>query len=196
MCDIYGGHKLDELPKKHINCEHIWPQSFFKGRSPMKSDMNHCFASQYKLNTHRSNKKFDDIDENGEYLTDNGETIPKETGEETDEETGTDSEEQDEEEHETDDGELCEKSNYNQTFEPRDVSKGNIARAIAYFNVMYPKYDMNKVIDVRTLLEWHHADPVDESEHKRVDVIFKHQHNLNPFIVCPELVSRLYVVVK
>ena len=162
----------------------------------MKSDMNHCFASQYKLNTHRSNKKFDDIDENGEYLTDNGETIPKETGEETDEETGTDSEEQDEEEHETDDGELCEKSNYNQTFEPRDVSKGNIARAIAYFNVMYPKYDMNKVIDVRTLLEWHHADPVDESEHKRVDVIFKHQHNLNPFIVCPELVSRLYVVVK
>ena len=186
MCDIYGGHKLDEVQKSHVNCEHIWPQSFFKGRSPMKSDMNHCFASQYKLNTHRSNKKFDEIDDDeAEYLTELGEKQCDDTDEEIDSE----------DEQHVDNGELCEKSNYNKTFEPRDVSKGNIARAIAYFNTMYPRYELNKVIDVDTLIDWHHEDPVDESERKRVDVIFQHQHNLNPFIVCPELLSRVYLTI-
>ena len=151
----------------------------------MKSDMNHCFASQYKLNTHRSNKKFDEIDDDeAEYLTELGEK----QCEDTNEEFVSDGKQA------RYNGELCEKSNYNNTFEPRDVSKGNIARAIAYFNTMYPAYDMQNVIDVDTLVDWHHEDPVDESERKRVDVIFKHQHNINPFIVCPELLSRVYIM--
>jgi endonuclease I len=190
--DIYGGHNLENVPKAHINCEHVWPQSFFKGRSPMKSDMNHCFASHYKLNTHRSNKKFDEIDDDeAEYLNQVGEKVDDECLS-----TGSDSDLEDEveEENQIDSGELCEKSNYNNTFEPRDVSKGNIARAIAYFNTMYPKYDISKVIDIRTLIDWHHADPVDGGERKRVDVIYEHQRNLNPFIVCPELVARVYLV--
>jgi endonuclease I len=175
--DIYGGHDIN-ANEKTINCEHVWPQSFFKGRSPMKSDMNHCFASQYRLNTHRSNKKFDEIDDDdAAFLDENGNWL-----ENLDEDIEID--------------DLCEKSNYNNTFEPRDVSKGNIARAIAYFNTMYPAYDMNKVIDVPILLQWHHEDPVDDVERQRVDVIYTHQHNINPFIVCPELVSRVYITVK
>ena len=173
--DIYGGHDLKGGDTK-INCEHVWPQSFFRGKLPMKSDLNHCFASQYKLNTHRSNKKFADIDdEEAQFLDDFGEKI--DLYEDTIDEN---------------EDELCEKSNYDDTFEPGDVSKGNVARAVAYFNTMYPQYDMRQVMDVETLLEWHHKDPVDDNERNRVDTIFEHQRNLNPYIVCPELVSRVY----
>jgi endonuclease I len=172
--DIYGGHSIDSTPTHQINCEHVWPQSFFKGRSPMKSDMNHCFASQSRLNTHRSNKKFDEIDDDeAEFLDTHGNRV-RDSDDESDVE------------------DYCEKSNYDNTFEPIDVSKGNIARAIAYFNTMYPKYNLNQVIEIPVLLQWHQDDPVDDAEKHRVDVIHKHQHNLNPFIVCPELVSRVY----
>jgi endonuclease I len=190
--DIYGGHSLEDVPKEHINCEHVWPQSFFKGRSPMKSDMNHCFASHYKLNTHRSDNKFDEIDDDeAQYLNEVGEKVDDDCSDSDSD--GDDELEGDVEEKQGDRGKFCEKSNYNNTFEPRDVSKGNIARAIAYFNTMYPKYDISKVIDIRTLIDWHHADPVDGGERKRVDIIYEHQKNLNPFIVCPELVSRVYL---
>lgn len=185
--DIYGGHELENIHRKKVNCEHIWPQSFFKKKYPMKSDLNHCFASQYKLNTHRSNKKFDEIDDDeAQFLDENGKPLELD-----DSDLSNDEEISDEED--LDVTNLSEKSNYNNTFEPRDVSKGNVARAIAYFNTMYPKYDMNKVIDVPVLLTWHHQDPIDEGERKRVDVIYKYQNNVNPFIVCPELVSRIYL---
>jgi len=190
--DIYGGHALDSISKKKINCEHVWPQSFFKKKFPMKSDLNHCFASQYKLNTHRSNKKFDEIDDDeAQFLDVNGKKITIEDDESDDEESSDN--EFDTEDIEANVSNLSEKSNYNNTFEPRDVSKGNVARAIAYFNTMYPKYDLSKVIDVPILLRWHHEDPVDEGERNRVNVIYKYQKNVNPFIICPELVSRIYL---
>ena len=148
---------------------------------------NHCFESQYKLNTHRSNKKFDEIDDDeAQFLDENGKPFDPDDDDSSNDEEFSDDEE-------LDLANLSEKSNYNNTFEPRDVSKGNIARAVAYFNTMYPKYDMNKVIDVPVLLTWHHQDPVDEGERKRVDVIYKYQNNVNPFIICPELVSRIYL---
>ena len=185
--DIYGGHALDSISKKKINCEHVWPQSFFKKKYPMRSYLNHCFASQHKLNTHRSDKKFDEIDDDeAQFLDENGKKIhPNDVDSSDDEDTTSD---------ELDFGNLSEKSNYNNTFEPRDVSKGNIARAVAYFNTMYPKYDISKVIDIPVLLSWHHQDPVDDGERKRVEVILNHQKNINPFIICPELVSRIYLV--
>lgn len=190
--DIYGGHALDTISKKKINCEHIWPQSFFKKKYPMKSDLNHCFASQYKLNTHRSNKKFDEIDDDeAQFLDKNGKNLHL-TDDATDDDESSDN---DTTVNVFDVENLSEKSNYNNTFEPRDVSKGNIARAIAYFNTMYPKYDMNKVIDIPVLLSWHHQDPVDDGERKRVDVIYKYQNNVNPYIICPELVSRIYLYI-
>ena len=43
-----------------------------------------------------------------------------------------------------------------------------------------------------TLLEWHEADPVDEKERHRNDVIHQYQHNRNPFIDHPEWVDMLY----
>jgi len=39
-------------------------------RTPMKSDMNHCFSSQFKLNT-QATKEMDEIDDDVEPLSSN-----------------------------------------------------------------------------------------------------------------------------
>lgn len=170
LCDergLYGGNVVDT---NTMNCEHVWPQSFFKGKYPMKSDLNHCFLTNSRLNSHRNSYRFFDV-EDGEYMDENGKKLVK---------GGTIS------------NKCSRKCNYERTFEPRDISKGNIARAVAYFNTMYPEYDMSKIIDVDTMLRWHKEDPVDECEQFRTDVIFKYQRNLNPYIVCPELMEIVY----
>ena len=46
---VYSGYKIDwDYGSKSnnpypINCEHTVPQSFFKARAPMKSDLHHIF---------------------------------------------------------------------------------------------------------------------------------------------------------
>ena len=163
---LYGGNSKGEYK---MNCEHVWPQSFFKGKYPMKSDMNHCFFTNSRLNSHRNSYRFLDIESVDAQVIDK-------TGKKTDVIVG----------------DCSIKCNYDRTFEPRDVSKGNVARAIAYFNTMYPDYDMSKVIDTETMIKWHKEDPVSEGERLRTNVIYKHQHNLNPYIVCPELLEIVY----
>nr|QOI90544.1 hypothetical protein HWQ62_00413 [Pyramimonas orientalis virus] len=166
---LYGGCSIET---NRMNCEHVWPQSFFHGEYPMKSDMNHCFFTHSKLNSHRSTYKFENLDHdrNTHYLDSYGNVVER-----TNIETG-----------------FSKKSNYDRSFEPLDISKGNIARAIAYFNTMYPIYDISKIIDIPTMIEWHVNDPVDDNEKERVNVVFDVQKNVNPYIVCPELLELIY----
>ena len=163
---LYGGNDIDN---KDINCEHIWPQSFFKKKYPMRSDMNHCFFTHRRLNSHRNTYKFGEIDDNlAVYINQYGIKVPDNS---------------------------ClysKKCNIEDIFEPIDVSKGNVARAIAYFCTMYPEYDISKVIDIPTMIEWHQSDPVDVNEIIRTDVIYKHQRNYNPYIVYPKLLERVF----
>lgn len=74
-------------------------------------------------------------------------------------------------------------------FEPRDVAKGDIARASFYFAVMY-----NKSIEPdeeAIFRQWHKSDPVDEKEAQRNLAIQQAQGSLNPFISQPELVDQI-----
>ena len=75
-------------------------------------------------------------------------------------------------------------------FEPRDVVKGDIARAIFYFSVKY-----NLPVDSKqeaVLKEWNIKDPVDKHEKDRMEMIYTNvQHNRNPFIDMPELISKI-----
>jgi hypothetical protein len=166
----------------NMNCEHVWPQSFFKKKYPMKSDMNQCFLTNSRLNNHRNSYSFFEFDfkfndVNKEHIDTSGKPSKKGVNPKTLNPPSENS---------------SNKCNYDRTFEPRDVSKGKIARAIAYFNTMYPEYDISKIIDVQTMLKWHKDDPVDESEQLRTEVVYKHQRNLNPYIVCPELMEIVY----
>lgn len=78
------------------------------------------------------------------------------------------------------------KSAFGQTvFEPSDVIKGDVARALFYFSVRFRlPLDKNQEDDLRV---WHKADPPDEFEHWRNEEIFLLQKDRNPFIDMPEL---------
>jgi len=91
-------------------------------------------------------------------------------------------------------GQLCDPSHIdgNQgrfVFMPPVEHRGNVARALFYFSTRY-----NLPItqgEERVLRDWHEADPIDESEVERNNLIAKHQSNRNPFIDFPELVDRI-----
>lgn len=73
------------------------------------------------------------------------------------------------------------------TSEPRDIAKGNIARALLY---MHTEYDLRLIEDIEMLKSWSRMDPPSEQELNRNDIIERVQGNRNPFIDKPELVSR------
>ncbi|MGB0427455.1 MAG: endonuclease [Flavobacteriales bacterium] len=98
------------------------------------------------------------------------------------------------------------------SWEPRDEVKGDVARMIFYMATRYeggtsalgdaepdlevvealntyPNPEMGKL---STLLAWHNQDPVDAFELNRNDVIFNWQTNRNPFIDQPHLVDVIF----
>ena len=95
----------------------------------------------------------------------------------------------------------------NNTFEPRDEVKGDIARIILYMDVRYEggigepnlvlvdgltTYPYPQLGDKSTLLQWHEQDPPDAFEKRRNDIIFKWQGNRNPFIDYPEFADYIF----
>jgi len=157
-----------------INCEHIWPQSMFIGENPMKSDLHHLRPSKSNVNSSRSNKPYGDILDNQTvtwYWKDISTSIMPASN--IDEYSET-------------------KSNI---FEPREDSKGDIARSMFYFYTMY-----TDVVDIEffneqkeILKNWHVLDPVNEDEINRTWAISVHQENKpNPFILDSTLIYRTY----
>lgn len=95
-------------------------------------------------------------------------------------------------------------------WEPRDEVKGDVARMIFYMATRYegeggePDLELVDYIDtaplyeplygkLTTLLAWHIADPVDDWERNRNDVIYSnYQGNRNPFIDHPEFATAIW----
>jgi endonuclease I len=94
------------------------------------------------------------------------------------------------------------------SWEPRDAVKGDVARMIFYMAVRYegdsgePQLELNNNVNNGTapyhgklsvLLQWHLADPVDNWERNRNNIIYNnYQHNRNPFIDHPEWVEEIW----
>ncbi|CAM02561.1 endonuclease I [Saccharopolyspora erythraea NRRL 2338] len=94
------------------------------------------------------------------------------------------------------------------SYEPRDEVKGDVARMIFYMAVRwqgqegFADLELNDNVDngsapfmgrVSVLREWHAQDPPDEFEKRRNQVIFdQFQHNRNPFIDHPEWVGEIW----
>ncbi|WP_006601698.1 endonuclease I family protein [Streptomyces auratus] len=94
------------------------------------------------------------------------------------------------------------------SFEPRDAVKGDVARMILYMAVRYdggdgfPDLEPNDKVGNGTephigklsvLKQWSKQDPPDAFEKHRNQVIFdKYQHNRNPFIDHPEWVDEIW----
>ncbi len=78
-------------------------------------------------------------------------------------------------------------------FEPANESKGNIARALLYFNTRY--YDsltQSNVNMIPDLVQWHYADLPDSAEIARNNAIQGFQSNRNPFVDHPEFVGKIW----
>lgn len=96
----------------------------------------------------------------------------------------------------------------NDSWEPRDEVKGDVARMIFYMDVRYEGDSGELDLEVNdrvsngsapyhgkrsTLIEWHNLDPVDDLERQRNDIIYHdYQHNRNPFIDHPEWVEEIW----
>ena len=174
--DIYGD---GDDKQESLNVEHIFPQSFFKNdtrKLAMKSDLHHLYLCNRKLNSFRQNFKYVDssvakIDDKIRVLDMKGNAVNNEN-------------------------ELFAKRGYlmvtnknSKTFVPAECSRGKVARALSYFAVKYDYLDtLEKVIDIRTLVEWSLKDPVDNDEYLKNVIIYKHQGDINPFVFNPDLV--------
>ncbi|AYV75363.1 MAG: hypothetical protein Terrestrivirus1_237 [Terrestrivirus sp.] len=165
---------INSTPKAE-NCEHVVPQSLFSEKLPMRSDLHHLYLCGVQSNSLRSNYKFEDIP-----LSDK----PKWIINDTDYKATIVPSNPDE------------YSDYitNKGFEPKKVTRGNVARACAYFFTMYPEYFdvMPKVIDVPVMIEWNEIDPVNDYDITRNYAIYDVQKNLNPYVLAPELISKAF----
>jgi len=169
----YGGKGANPMP---INCEHTVPQSFFRKQEPMKSDLHHLFPTYANWNRIRSNFGFTEIDDQTttQWMRQQASTqeIPAKY-------------------------EIDEYSEFARNkFEPREIHKGNLARAVFYFFTMYPHQagDISRVANIKTLYQWHLQDPVDDAERKRNEAIAQYQGNRNPYIDKPDLVKQAWVI--
>ncbi|WP_409254333.1 endonuclease [Bacillus sp. SCS-153A] len=96
----------------------------------------------------------------------------------------------------------------NDSWEPRDEVKGDIARMLFYMAVRYEgdSGELDLVLNdyvnngssplhgkISVLLAWHDQDPVDAREVRRNDIIFDlYQGNRNPFIDHPEWAEMIW----
>lgn len=105
-------------------------------------------------------------------------------------------------------GEAPENKADDDSWEPRDAVKGDVARMIFYMSVRYegadghPDLEVNDQVGngsaphigkVSVLKQWSEQDPPDAFEKNRNEVIFtSFQRNRNPFIDHPEWVESIY----
>ena len=96
----------------------------------------------------------------------------------------------------------------NDSFEPRDAVKGDLARMMFYMAVRYDGGDNTGVGNLElqntttasgnnlgklcTLVQWHRQDPVSADEIRRHERIVEKQRNRNPFVDNPAWVEQIF----
>lgn len=158
----------------NINCEHIWCQKYFNYKEPMKSDLHIMFLSNSKLNSHRQDYKFSNLDKNFIFLNNKGLIIENNFL------------------NKALSFRLYKKNNNKKIFEPPNKSKGKISRSVAYFDNIYNNNNLHNIIDIEYLIEWNRKFLPNIGEIERNEMINIYQNNINPFIKYPILIELLY----
>ncbi len=158
-----------------INCEHTWPQSKLSS-STAEADLHHLFPTEMLVNSDRGNYPFGDIvDNQATYWYRNNirtTTIPSSN--------------------------IDEYAEYlsGVKFEPREIQKGNTARAMYYVLTFWQQNFIDSIWwtgqrDV--LYSWHVNDPADAREIARTKKIATYQQGkVNPFVLDSTLIRRAY----
>lgn len=163
-----------------INAEHIIPQSFFGGATPMRSDIHNLRPAHGSVNSARANYPYGEVNDNNAnwYGVDAGGNY-----------VSTSTQPSPDDEYSEREGSL---------FEPRESKKGDIARQVFYFYTMYPTEGgtIDGVGDLNELYTWHVQDPVDAQEILRNDRIEQVQGNRNPYVDYPLAVFEAWLWVE
>ncbi len=190
LTGVYSGYTitldLNEDPSTNayeqgINCEHTWPQSLGAGSEPMKSDMHHLFPTKSNVNSSRGNDPFDESTDSqtDKWYKDDYyiQSIPTQDIDEYAEKLNPPNQE-------------------DERFEPREVQKGNTARAMFYFYTIYNNVASQDFwnLQYQTLIDWHFYDLPDQTEINRTNSIASYQGNVNPYVVDPSIVGRAFLV--
>jgi len=159
-----------------INTEHLYPRSKGAGSGNANADMHHLYPTRVNVNSDRASNQFEDLDDtvtNTWYYLDQTRTSPPPTSERDKYSEATRS-----------------------RFEPREIRKGDIARAMMYFYTIYR--DEARAEDPNffffqqeTFCAWNDLDPVDQDEYIRSQTIATFQGNKNPFILDCTLANRM-----
>lgn len=166
-----------------FNTEHSWPQSFYDEEEPMRGDIHHLYPVWSSPNSSRGNHPFAEIDDNlttSWWFWENDGSVSSIPSTKIDEYS----------------------EYYNNSFEPREDHKGNVARAMFYFWTLY-QTNNDIITDTQdntaffegmksTLYAWHKQDPVDAAEVARSLAVEAVQGNRNPFVHDTTLVRRAY----
>jgi uncharacterized protein len=158
-----------------LNTEHTWPQSKGAEFVPAESDLHHLFPSRIDVNAARGNKPFAEVNDNKTtFWYREADALKSKPTSRVDDysELGRD------------------------RFEPREVKKGNIARAMFYFYTLYrPEADRADASyfgkQKADLCNWNQIDPPDADEITRSRAVAKVQGNENPFVLDTTLPNRL-----
>ena len=187
---VYGGYTINHpsgstltsisLPNgKIINAEHTVPQSFFNQTPILRADMCHLFPTYELWNNVRGSFPFAEIPDaqttQWHILLNNAtSSIPSSNiGDYSEARTGS--------------------------YEPREIQKGNTARAILYFYTVYEdqmnttyNHPITDVASIQTLYNWHIQDPVTQADIDRNNCIKTYQGNGNPYIDNPQWVAEVF----
>jgi len=181
---VYSGYKIYMQPGQDpstwaydhdINCEHTWPQSMLASGTA-EADLHHLFPTEIQVNGDRGTLPFGDITDNqtNKWYRNNviTTTVPTSNIEQY--------------------AELL----TSVRFEPREVQKGNTARAMYYVLTMWQQGDTNLAWwtgQKNGLYAWHVNDAADAREITRTRRIAAHQQNkVNPFVLDSTLIRRAY----
>ncbi len=168
----------DNGGNEDINTEHVFPRSMgaLEGTAA-HSDMHHLFPTRVPVNTARGNNIFMDIPDNQTdswfYLNQTSSNVPNNNIERWSEDIS-------------------------EGFEPREESKGDVARAVFYVYTMYRDQVLNTAPQFfeqqrETLCRWAADDPATQEELIRTYGIAQYQgDNPNPFVIDCSLSQRMY----
>jgi endonuclease I len=165
------------------NTEHIWPQSKFIGRGNAYSDLHHLQPTRADVNQSRNNYRFrplapSEVTTFWQGMVNQSAVPSGALGSWSKTKLGPNFD--------------------NSYFEPRDVVKGDVARAMFYFYTMYEEEAIATDRDyfpsqMNDLLAFHMKDPVNQIEYERTLRIASIQSGMaNPFILDSTLVRRAY----
>ncbi|MBP6447688.1 MAG: endonuclease [Saprospiraceae bacterium] len=182
---FYSGYKipvdkqvniLSWTAKYGIQTEHLYPRSKGADKHPAIGDLHHLVPIKGSINTLRKNTPYKDIDDTKtKYLLlgDKVFTVPDRSKIDAYSESAPG------------------------VFEPRESIKGDVARSVFYFYMIYQKQadkSDNRFFPsmLADLCRWHRIDKVDSFEWKKTMAIGRIQGNVNPFVIDATLAERCY----